>query len=155
MSRTLMSVVAAFALAMCIGATVSASDYCCPSQNFVNDVQAYFSVSDPLPGAIPPAPAEKVKEERETYVTLADLDLSTIKNVLRYTAPIPSGLPSNDNMGVATPVVVSAPKVVYVESAPVAATSYVVSAPTVSYPTVGLTSTSSNSNCASCRRNRR
>lgn len=167
MSRTFKSVVCAIALVMSISATVSAAEFC-SGANFLTDVQTYFARADALPGAAPAAPADNFRPEGEKYVTLGDLDLSTIKNVLRRTAPIPFGLDGVSEGAVAAqvvyadaPIAYEAAPVVYETSTPVyyaAPVSYsapVVSYPSVSYPvsySVPMTSVSTNSNCNTCPR---
>lgn len=159
MSRTIKSVIAAFAFVLCIGVTASAAESY--TSSFANDVSRYFDSSDPLPGAIPAMPEEQVKEEGEKYLTLGELDLSTIRNVLRRTAPMPSGLPSNEdgipaNAVPAEPISYVQPPVVYAQPAQVV---YAQPAPVVYYeaskPAAQLVSSSTNADCLPCRKARR
>lgn len=143
MSRTIKSVIAAFALVACIGSAAVAGEYC-SSTNFAQDVQNYFATADTL--SAPPADAP-AKAESEKYLTLGELDLSTIRNVMRRTAPMPSGLPTSDDAPAAAPAAVT-----YVEppvAAPVVSYPVVYAAPT--YVAAPMVSSSTNSNCAPCR----
>lgn len=134
MSRTFKSAFTALALILCFGLTASAAESY-GSTDIAGDVSRYFANID----AASTLPAEEVKQESEKYLTLGELDLSTIRNVLRRTAPMPSGLPTNDT-----------PAPVYVEAAPVVYAPVVVrqAAPVI-------VSSSTDADCLPCQKARR
>lgn len=134
MSRTIKSALTAFALVLSIGLTVSAAENYF-SADVADAVNGYFANVDARTDAALASSAEKAKTESETYLTLGELDLSTIRNVLRRTAPLPSGLPTSDDTP-AVPVTYAAP----------------VAAAPVYYAPAAIVSSSTDADCLPCQK---